>query len=46
MPYHSLAEAHRRLHGNLGEGATYGRASYSGLAPLVVRLVRSTMKLG
>ncbi|MDB5724712.1 MAG: fatty acid desaturase [Novosphingobium sp.] len=46
MPYHSLSEAHRRLHANLGEGATYGRASYSGLAPLVARLARSTMKLG
>jgi fatty acid desaturase len=46
MPYHSLAEAHRRLHGHLGEGETYGRASYPGLAPLVGKIARSTMRLG
>ena len=46
MPYHSLAEAHRRLHDHLGPAATYGRASYPGLAPLVGRLVRSTIRLG
>ena len=43
MPYHSLGEAHRRLHAHLGDGATYGRASYRGLAPLVGKIVRSTM---
>jgi fatty acid desaturase len=43
MPYHSLAEAHRRLHAQLGDGATYGKASYPGLAPLVGKIVRSTM---
>ena len=43
VPYHSLAEAHRRLHGHLVDGSTYGRASYPGLAPLVGRLARSTM---
>ncbi|MFS0848372.1 fatty acid desaturase [Novosphingobium panipatense] len=46
MPYHSLAEAHRRLMGHLAPGSTYGRASYSGLAPLLARLARSTMTAG
>jgi fatty acid desaturase len=45
-PYHSLAEAHRRLHAHLGTVGTYTRASYPGLAPLVGRLVRSTMGAG
>lgn len=44
-PYHSLAEAHRRLHAHLGSGGTYVRASYPGLAPLVAKIARSTMKL-
>ena len=43
VPYHSLAEAHRRLHGHLDAGSTYPSASYIGLAPLVGRLARSTM---
>ena len=43
VPYHSLAEAHRRLHGHLADGSTYSRASYPGLMPLVERLARSTM---
>ncbi len=43
VPYHSLAEAHRRLHGHLNGESTYARASYPGLAPLVGRLARSTM---
>jgi fatty acid desaturase len=46
MPYHALGEAHRRLHGHLGDGATYGQASYPGLAPLVGKIARSTMRLG
>jgi fatty acid desaturase len=45
-PYHSLAEAHRRLHAYLGIEGTYARASYRGLGPLVWRLARSTMRLG
>jgi len=44
-PYHSLAEAHRRLHAHLGLEGSYSRASYPGLAPLVWRLARSTMRL-
>lgn len=45
-PYHSLAEAHRRLHAHLGAQTTYSRASHAGLGPLVGRLVRSTMRTG
>lgn len=43
MPYHSLAEAHRRLTGHLEEDSTYTKASYPGLTPLLGRLARSTM---
>lgn len=43
MPYHSLGEAHRRLSRHLGAGTTYARSSYSGLLPLMSRLVSSTM---
>lgn len=46
LPYHSLAEAHRRLSAHLGEGSTYTRAGYPGLMPLLTRLARSTMKVG
>jgi fatty acid desaturase len=42
-PYHSLGEAHRRLHAHLGAEGTYAKAGYRGLAPLVARLARSTM---
>lgn len=44
-PYHSLAEAHRRLRAHLGDEGTYVRANYPGLAPLVAKIIRSTMKL-
>ncbi len=43
MPYHSLAEAHRRIAAHLGDGSTFDRANYPGLFPLVSRLARSTM---
>lgn len=43
MPYHSLAEAHRRLQKHLGLDSTYEKANYLGLMPLVGRLARSTM---
>ncbi len=46
MPYHSLAEAHRRLNGHDGATATYPKASYRGMAPLVGRIARSTMRRG
>jgi fatty acid desaturase len=41
MPYHSLAECHRRLRAHLGLQSTYERANYAGLFPLLARLVRS-----
>ena len=44
MPYHSLGEAHRRLCRHLGADTTYARSSYSGLMPLMSRLVSSTMR--
>lgn len=43
MPYHSLAEAHRRLSTRLGAGSTYDGANHSGMGPLVGRIARSTM---
>ncbi|WP_295524919.1 fatty acid desaturase [Novosphingobium sp. Chol11] len=46
LPYHALAEAHRRLRAELGSGSTYDHASYTGSTPLVARLVRSTMRRG
>lgn len=45
MPYHSLAECHRRLVAHLGTDTTYNRASYDGLMPLLVRLVSNTMRV-
>jgi fatty acid desaturase len=45
MPYHSLAEAHRRLGAHLGAESTYESANYPGLLPLVGRLARSSMGL-
>ncbi|MPS68505.1 fatty acid desaturase family protein [Novosphingobium aerophilum] len=44
MPYHSLAEAHRRLARQLGTDSTYAKANYPGLMPLVGRLIQSTMR--
>ncbi|MDB5704760.1 MAG: fatty acid desaturase [Sphingomonas bacterium] len=43
VPYHALAEAHRRLSAALGEQSPYHTASYPGLPGLVDRLIRSTM---
>lgn len=43
MPYHSLAEAHRRISAHFDRDGTYHKASYVGLWPLLARLVRSTM---
>lgn len=42
LPYHSLAEAHRRLAAALTPESPYHKANYAGLAGLVGRLVRST----
>lgn len=44
LPYHSLAEAHRRLAHALGVESPYHKASYAGLPGLVARLVASTMR--
>ena len=43
MPYHSLAEAHRRISAHLGTGSTFGEASHKGLMPLVGKIARSSM---
>jgi fatty acid desaturase len=43
MPYHSLGEAHRRLRAHLEVGTTFWQASHKGMAPLLVRIARSTM---
>ena len=43
MPYHDLAEAHRRLARDLGDGSTYFGANHRGMIPLVTRIARSTM---
>ncbi|MWV27205.1 fatty acid desaturase family protein [Aurantiacibacter rhizosphaerae] len=43
MPYHSLHEAHRRIHAHLGETSTFAEASHPGMFPLVGRIARSTM---
>ncbi len=45
VPYHSYAEAHRRLIAHLGKHSTYDGANYPGLLVLVQKLVGSTMKL-
>jgi fatty acid desaturase len=43
MPYHSLGEAHRRLRGHLDPDTTFWQANHKGMAPLLVRIARSTM---
>ncbi len=43
LPYHSLAEAHRRIAAELGGSGTYADASHKGLIPLVARIAKSTM---
>jgi fatty acid desaturase len=44
LPYHNLGEAHRRLCRELDTGSVYHDSSHRGLAPLVVRLAKSTMR--
>ncbi len=46
MPYHSYAEAHRRLVASVGIDSTYGEANHPGLFVLVARIARSTMGRG
>ena len=43
LPYHSLAEAHRRLSDHAGAQATYAGATYPGLWMLIGRIAKSTM---
>ena len=45
MPYHDLPEAHRRLKAALGENSTYDGANHPGMAHLVARIARSTMRM-
>jgi fatty acid desaturase len=42
VPYHNLGEAHRRLCRELEAGSVYHDSTHRGLAPLVVRLAKST----
>lgn len=44
VPYHGLAEAHRRLTAALAPELAYHKANYDGLPGLVGRLVASTFK--
>jgi fatty acid desaturase len=44
LPYHSLAEAHRRLANHLEAREIYLKASYPGMGPLVGRIAGSTMR--
>lgn len=46
LPYHSLAEAHRRLSARLGIESNYARASYPGLLGLLGNLARRTGMIG
>ena len=43
MPYHSLAEAHRRISAALGDPSTFAEADHKGMVPLVGRIAKSTM---
>ena len=45
LPYHALGEAHRRISAALDVDSPYHKASYAGMAGLVVKIGRSTMKL-
>ncbi len=44
LPYHALAEAHRRISAALDGESPYHRASYPGLPGLVGQLARGTMR--
>ena len=43
VPYHALAQAHRRLAAVSGTDSTYARSNHRGMIPLVARIARSTM---
>lgn len=44
LPYHALAEAHRRITAALGKDSTYEGANHATLRGLLARLAASTMK--
>jgi fatty acid desaturase len=44
MPYHSLAEAHRRLVAELADDSSYHGANHAGMGVLVGRIARNTMR--
>jgi len=44
LPYHSLGTAHKRLAAHFGTGETYHGANHPGMAVLVVKIARSTMR--
>lgn len=46
MPYHDLAEAHRRLTAELELDSTYRQANHPGMVHLILRIARSTMRPG
>jgi fatty acid desaturase len=46
LPYHALAEAHRRLIAAMPEDTSYHRANYRSLRAMVMRLVRASMGAG
>ncbi len=46
VPYHALAEAHRRMMQIECERPTYHRGNYTGMLPLVGKIARSTMGRG
>lgn len=43
LPYHSLAEAHRRMTKKLAPDTTYFKANYSGMMPLIAKIAKSSM---
>jgi fatty acid desaturase len=43
VPYHSLGEAHRRLHAKFGIPSTYSGSNYPGMWMLVAKIARGTM---
>lgn len=46
LPYHALAEAHRRLVSALGADSLYHQANYRSLIGLVVRLIGGSVRRG
>jgi len=44
LPYHSLAEAHRRVSAAVVPESPYHKGNYAGLPGLVARLAASTMR--